>query len=370
MNTFGTLFCITSFGESHGPGIGVVIDGCPAGLELEPSEIQQFLDRRRPGQSLYTSSRQETDTVSIMSGVFKGKTLGSPITLWISNQDQASKDYALLAQSFRPSHGDYSYFLKYGVPPLPGGGRLSARETVARVAAGAVAKKVLERCCQLSLIAYVERVGYIQIEEGCTRPFPALEAIEASPVRCPDPLISAQMETLIMETKAAGDSLGGAIVCRAQGLGQGWGEPVFDKLEADLAKAMLSLPAVRSFELGSGIEGTYLKGSEHNDPFILEEGTIRTKTNHSGGIQGGISIGEELYFKVGFKAPSSIAKPQKTVSLEGAPTELCIQGRHDPCVLPRAVPVVEAMTYLVLVDHFLRHEAYRHLPVDKTKTYL
>lgn len=360
MNTFGTLFRITSFGESHGPGIGVVVDGCPAGLELELSDIQPFLDRRRPGQSLYTSPRQEKDRVSILSGVYNGKTVGSPIALWIANEDPKPKDYAPLSQAFRPSHGDYSYFLKYGVHPLPGGGRLSARETLARVAAGAIAKKVLDQSCKLSLIAYVERVGAIQIEHSFARPCPTLEAVEASPIRCPDPHLSAQMEALIQETKAAGDSLGGAIACRAQGMGQGWGEPVFDKLQADLAKAMLSLPAAKSFEIGSGLAGTYLKGSEQNDAFVIEEGILRTKTNHSGGIQGGISTGEELCFRVGFKAPSSIAQPQKTVSLEGTPTELCIEGRHDPCVLPRAVPLVEAMAYLILVDHFLRHEAYRH----------
>ena len=361
MNTFGTLFRITSFGESHGPGIGVVVDGCPAGLDLEPFDIQHFLDRRRPGQSLYTSPRKEADTVTILSGVFQGKTVGSPIALWIVNKNQNSEDYSPISQIFRPSHGDYSYFLKHGVAPLPGGGRLSARETLARVAAGAIAKKVLEKCSKLSLLAYVERVGSIQLEHSISMPCPELDAVEASPVRCPDPLISAQMETLILETKAAGDSLGGAIVCRAQSLGQGWGEPVFDKLQADLAKAMLSLPAAKSFEIGSGLAGTYLKGSEHNDTFINLDGKIRTQSNHSGGVQGGISNGEELYFRVGFKAPSSIQKHQETVNLEGQPIGLSIQGRHDPCVLPRAVPIVEAMAYLVLVDHFLRQEAYRHL---------
>lgn len=361
MNTFGTLFRITSFGESHGPGIGVVVDGCPAGLALELSDIQPFLDRRRPGQSVYTSPRKETDTVRILSGVFKGKTLGSPIALWIANENQNSQDYTPLAQAFRPSHGDYSYFLKYGIAPLPGGGRLSARETLARVAAGAIAKKLLERCCKLSLIAYVERIGPIQIDPSVAMPCPTQEAVEASPVRSPYPDISAKMEALILEAKEAGDSLGGTILCRAQGMGQGWGEPLFDKLQADLAKAMLSLPAAKSFEIGSGLGGTYLKGSEHNDAFINLDGTIRTQSNHSGGIQGGISNGEELYFRVGFKAPSSITKPQATVSIEGVPQKLSIQGRHDPCVLPRAVPLVEAMTYLVLVDHFLRHQAYRNL---------
>lgn len=364
MNTFGSLFRITSFGESHGPGVGVVVDGCPAGLSLEATDIQKQLDRRRPGQSIHTSPRAEEDRVSILSGVVDGKTIGSPIALWVKNEDARSADYAASSKVFRPSHGDYSYYLKYGVAPLPGGGRLSARETIGRVAAGAIAQKILNQCCGLSLIAYVERVGPLRIQKTFDLPWPSFEAIEASPIRCPYPEHSKTMESLIGQAKAEGDSVGGAIVCRAKGLAKGWGEPVFDKLQAELAKAMLSLPAAKSFEIGSGIEGTYLKGSEHNDPFILEAGHIRTQTNHSGGIQGGISTGEELAFRVGFKAPSSIQKAQESVSLDPTALSLKLTGRHDPCVLPRAVPIVEAMAYLVLVDHFLRHEAYRHLSLQ------
>lgn len=364
MNTFGSLFRISSFGESHGPGVGVVVDGCPAGLALKPGDIQPFLDKRRPGKNMYVSPRQEKDIVSILSGVFDGKTIGSPITLWVANENQKPQDYAPLAHTFRPSHGDYSYFLKYGVAPLPGGGRLSARETVARVAAGAIAKKVLEKYCKLSLLGYVERIGSIQVNDSTSMPCPSPEAVEASAVYSPYPDISAKMEALILDAKQTGESLGGTVLCRAHGMGQGWGEPVFDKLQADLAKAMLSLPAAKSFEIGSGLAGTYLKGSEHNDAFTSIDGKIRTKTNHSGGIQGGISNGEELYFRVGFKAPSSIQKAQETISLEGKPVGLSIQGRHDPCVVPRAVPLVEAMAYLVLVDHFIRQEAYRHLNTE------
>lgn len=349
-NTFGDLFKITTWGESHGPSVGVVVDGCIPGLTLTHGDIQEELDRRRPGQSKVTTSRDEKDTVRILSGVFEDKTLGTPISMIIDNKQSQSKDYEVLKNVYRPSHADYTYHQKYGIYDYRGGGRSSARETVARVAAGAIAKKILSQKAKIQISAYVERVGNIVVDESRIDD----TYTEQSIMRCPDPIASEQMVELVRLVQAEGDSLGGAIVCKIVGVLPGLGEPVFDKLEADLAKAMLSIPAVKAFEIGSGFAGTYKKASEQNDLWTHHAGAIRTQTNHSGGIQGGISNGEMIYFRVGLKAPSSILKSQETVDKEGNAIKLSIGGRHDPCVLPRAVCVVEAMARLVLVNHWLR----------------
>ena len=353
-NSFGTIFRISTWGESHGGGIGVTIDGCPPGLPLNPEEIQADLHRRRPGQSKVTTARDEADEVEILSGVFEGRTLGTPIALLVRNKDARPEAYDEIKEKFRPSHADFTYQAKFGLRNHEGGGRSSARETIGRVAAGAIARKILLGE-GIEIRAYVERVH--DLESPAMDDFPTLEQVDASPVRCPHPETAEKMVTLIMETKKAGDSLGGLIRCRVQGLPTGLGSPVFDRLEADLAKAMLSLPATKGFEVGSGFEGTLLKGSEHNDAFEHRDGEIRTKTNRSGGVQGGISNGEELYFRVAFKPTATVLQPQDTVDCEGKETELIGRGRHDPCVLPRAVPIVEAMTALVLLAHHMRHAA-------------
>ena len=353
-NSFGSLFKISSWGESHGGGIGVVIDGCPPRLPLNEDDVQPFLDRRRPGQSKITTPRDEDDRVEIISGVFDGMTLGTPLAMLVRNKDARPQAYDEMKSKFRPSHADYTYQKKYGHRNHEGGGRSSARETIARVAAGAIAQKVLGME-QVSISTYVERIHDIQAPN--LKDIPSLNEIEASPTRCPDPETASLMEVRVLEAKKNGDSVGGSVVCRVNGLPVGWGSPVFDRLEADLAKAMLSLPATKGFEIGSGFQGTYLKGSEHNDLFENMGGEIRTTTNLSGGVQGGISNGEELYFRVAFKPTATVLKPQQTVDDEGKNTELMGRGRHDPCVLPRAVPIVEAMTALVLIDHRMRHHA-------------
>jgi len=353
-NSFGTLFKISTWGESHGGGIGVVIDGCPPRLPLSVEDIQPDLDRRRPGQSKITTPRDEADHVEILSGVFDGLTLGTPIAMLVRNKDARPQAYDEMKEKFRPSHADFTYQSKYGHRNHEGGGRSSARETIARVAAGAIAKKILAYE-NIEIRAYVERIHDLQMPDGF--PFPSLEQVESSPTRCPHPESAAKMEARVLEAKKAGDSVGGSILCRVLGLPVGLGSPVFDRLEADLAKSMLNLPATKGFEVGSGFSGTYLKGSEHNDLFESHDGGVKTTTNRSGGVQGGISNGEELYFRTAFKPTATVLQKQKTVDQEGNETELMGRGRHDPCVLPRAVPIVEAMTALVLIDHRMRHFA-------------
>ena len=353
-NTFGNVFRITTWGESHGPALGAVLDGCPPGLPLEESDLQKELDRRRPGQSKIVTQRNEKDQVRILSGVYQGRTTGTPISLYISNGDQRPEAYNEMRDKYRPSHADFTYQTKYGHRDPEGGGRSSARETAARVAAGAVAKKILGNE-GVEIRAYITRIHDIEMPPMDT--FPSLEEVEASPVRCPDREVARAMEERILAIRKEGDSVGGVVLCRVRGLPVGLGDPVFDRLEADLAKGMLSLPATKGFEIGSGFAGTLRRGSEHNDLFHSEQQRIRTLTNHAGGVLGGISSGEELYFRVGFKPTATIIRPQKTVDVEGRSVELMGKGRHDPCVVPRAVPIVEAMTALVLVDHWMRQQA-------------
>jgi chorismate synthase len=353
-NSFGKLFQISTWGESHGGGIGVVVDGCPPGLPIKAAEIQAELERRRPGQSKITTPRKEEDKVEILSGIFEGLTLGTPIGMLVRNEDARPQAYDEMKEKFRPSHADFTYQEKFGIRNHEGGGRSSARETIGRVAAGAIAKKIL--CSTgIKIRAYVERVHEIQAPE--IDYFPSMEEVDASPIRCPHLETAEKMVAHILNLKKEGDSVGGLILCRVQGMPTGLGVPVFDRLEADLAKAMLSLPATKGFEVGSGFGGTLLKGSEHNDAFEHREGLTRTKTNRSGGVQGGISNGEELYFRIAFKPTATVLRPQDTVDVEGNETELIGRGRHDPCVLPRAVPIVEAMTALVLIDHRMRQVA-------------
>jgi chorismate synthase len=355
-NIFGKLFTISTWGESHGAAVGVVIDGCPPGLPLAVADIQGDLDRRRPGQSAIVTPRKEKDVVEILSGVFEGKTTGTPISLLVRNADARPGAYDEMREKFRPSHADFTYQAKFGLRDHRGGGRSSARETIGRVAAGAVAKKLLAAAGQVEIRAYVSRVQDIALPAG-DRPYPTEAEVEATAIRCPDPKTAAAMIARIEEVRAQGDSVGGLITCRIRGVPAGLGEPVFDRLEADLAKAMLSLPATKGFEVGSGFAGTFLRGSEHNDAFVPKEGRVGTATNRSGGIQGGISNGEEISFTVAFKPTATIMQPQQTVDVAGHATELTGRGRHDPCVLPRAVPIVEAMAALVLIDHWMRDAA-------------
>jgi chorismate synthase len=353
-SSFGSAFRVTTFGESHGGGLGVVIDGCPPRLALDLEAIQRELDRRRPGQSHLVSPRDEADRVEILSGVLEGKTLGTPIAMMVRNQDARSKDYSGIAEAYRPSHADYTYDAKYGIRAVAGGGRASARETVARVAGGAVAKQLLATC-GVEILAWVDEVGGLAAKvDGAAV---TMAQIEAHAVRCPDDAAAAAMTARIEEVRKAGDSIGGVVRAVARGVPAGWGEPVFDKLDADLAKAMLSLPAVKGFEVGSGFAGTAMLGSEHNDLFAPrpgEPGGIATRTNRSGGIQGGISNGEMITLRVAFKPTATIMREQETVDAAGQPATLKPRGRHDACVLPRAVPIVEAMVALVLADHYLR----------------
>ncbi|TVR50565.1 MAG: chorismate synthase [Puniceicoccaceae bacterium] len=354
-SVFGKVFTISTWGESHGSGVGVVIDGCPPRLSLEEADIQRELDRRRPGQSDIVTPRKEEDRVTILSGVFEGRTTGAPLAMMVANRDARPSAYDEMRTKFRPSHADFTYQAKFGIRDHRGGGRSSARETIGRVAAGAVARKLLSACGGIVIRAFIARIQDIALEQWDD--FPTEDQIESTAVRCPDPAVAARMIERIKEVRSRGDSVGGVVECRVQGLPAGLGEPVFDRLEADLAKAMLSLPATKAFEVGSGFAGTYLTGSEHNDAFEDRGGRVRTRTNHSGGVQGGISNGEELRFRVGFKPTATILQKQATVDLEGKETELMGRGRHDPCVLPRAVPIVEAMTALVLADHWMRHAA-------------
>ena len=356
-NTFGTLFTVTTWGESHGPAVGAVVDGCPPRLPLTPEDIQVELDRRRPGQSDIVTPRKEEDRVEFLSGVFEGRTTGTPISLLVRNADQRPAAYDEMRDKFRPSHADFTYQAKYGLRDHRGGGRSSARETVGRVAAGAIARKVLALAGGVEVRAFLTQVHDIAVPAEALAGFPTLAEIEATPVRCPHPETAARMIERIKAVRSEGDSVGGIIECRVRGLPAGLGEPVFDRLEADLAKAMLSLPATKGFELGSGFAGATLRGSEHNDAFEVRDGRVRTRTNRSGGTQGGISNGEELVFRTAFKPTATILQRQATVDTAGAATELVGRGRHDPCVVPRAVPIVEAMTALVLLDHWLRHAA-------------
>lgn len=335
--------------------MGVVVDGCPPRLPLSEADIQPDLNRRRPGQSKITSPRQEPDRVEILSGVFEGKTLGTPICMWVRNEDARPEAYKEMAQKFRPSHADFTYWAKYGIRNWQGGGRASARETVGRVAAGAIAKKILREQFGVEVLAYVSQIHKIKAQVDPNRV--RFKEIEAQITRCPDVAASEKMVRLIEKVRSEGNSVGGIVVGVARGVPAGWGEPVFDRLEADLAKAMLSLPASKGFDFGSGFDCVTMTGKEHNDIFRMRAGKVRTLTNFSGGIQGGISNGETIYFRVAFKPTATIIQPQKTVSQDFKNTVLMGRGRHDPCVVPRAVPLVEAMTALVLVDHALRHKA-------------
>ena len=354
-NTFGHLFRITTWGESHGGGVGVVIDGCPPRLELTEADVQPDLDRRRPGQSSIVTPRKEADTVQILSGTFEGKTLGTPIMMWVKNTDARPEAYSEMAEKFRPSHADYTYFAKYGFRNWQGGGRSSARETIGRVAAGAVAKKILKQQFGVEVLAFVKQVQKLSAEVDVNKV--TLKEVESNIVRCPDAAMAAKMIRLIERTRKAGDSVGGIVAGVARGVPAGWGEPVFDRLEADLGKAMLSLPASKGFDLGSGFDSILMTGRAHNDAFRNVRGQVRTVTNRSGGVQGGISNGETIYFRVAFKPVATVMHEQDTVGNDLKNTTLKGRGRHDPCVLPRAVPMVEAMTALVLVDHALRHKA-------------
>ncbi len=356
-SSFGKLFTISTWGESHGGGVGVVIDGCPPNLPITVEEIQAELDRRRPGQSDIVTPRKEDDKVTVLSGVFEGRTTGTPLALLVGNTDQRPGAYDEMRDKFRPSHADFAYQAKYGIRDHRGGGRSSARETIGRVAAGAIARKLLAKVGDVEIRAYVTRIHDIAAPE--VTQLPTLAEVEATAVRCPHAATAARMIERIKAVRAEGDSVGGVIECRIRNVPAGLGEPVFDRLEADLGKAMLSLPATKGFEIGSGFAGSLMRGSEHNDLFEAGEGRVRTKTNRSGGVQGGISNGEEIVFRVAFKPTATILQPQATVDREGHGTELVGRGRHDPCVVPRAVVIVEAMAALVLVDHWMRQHAQR-----------
>lgn len=368
MNTFGHLFRITTWGESHGGAIGVVVDGCPPQIDLDISAIQFELNRRKPGQSRLTTPRQEGDVVEILSGLFEGKTLGTPISMLIWNKNARPSDYEHLKDVYRPSHADFTYQQKYGIRNWQGGGRASARETIGRVAAGAIAKQILREESGTEILAYVQQIHTLTAEVDSDTV--TLNQIETSPVRCPDPVVSPKIAERIDKARRDRDSLGGVIGAVARNVPVGLGEPVFDKLKADLAKAMMSLPATMGFQIGSGFEGTTMTGSQHNDAFYIEKnsvegicnpdspaGRIRTRTNNSGGTQGGISNGENIVFQVAFKPTATIGKVQQTVDIHGNEVELAASGRHDPCVLVRAPAIVEAMAALVLTDHLLRHRA-------------
>ncbi len=355
-NSFGQLFRITTFGESHGGAVGVVVDGCPPGLRLSEQDIQKELDRRKPGQSKITTPRKEQDEIHILSGLFEGQTTGTPILLIAYNEDTRSQDYQELKNLFRPGHADYTYLMKYGIRDWRGSGRASARETLARVAAGTIAQKYLKEILGIEFLSYVEQVGSIKTSvamDSVTK-----DSIDSNIVRCPDPKTAKKMIQLIEEVKKDGDSIGGIVKGIIRGLPAGIGDPVFDKLPAELAKAMLSINATKGFEIGSGFAGSELRGSQHNDDFVIDENnTIGTKTNNAGGVLGGISNGDTVYFRVAIKPVSTISKLQNTVSVDHQAVTVQAQGRHDPCVLPRAVPIVDAMAAIVVLDLYLRHKA-------------
>jgi chorismate synthase len=354
-NSFGTAFKITTCGESHGGAVGVIIDGCPPHIEITEAEIQKELDRRKPGQSAITTPRKEEDKIHILSGVFEGKTTGTPILFLAYNADMRPEDYAHLKELYRPSHADFTYAKKYGYRDFRGSGRASARETLARVAAGAIAKKYLQEKYGVEIISYVEQVGQIRTDIDFQTVTPA--QIEANIIRCPDPVVAQQMIALIEKVRDDNDSIGGVIKGVIRHAPAGLGEPVFDKLSADLGKAMLSINAVKGFEIGSGFDGVSMLGSVHNDAFFMKEGKPCVHTNYAGGILGGISTGADIYFRVAFKSVSTIGKTQNTVNIHNEDITIAASGRHDPCVLPRAVPIVDAMSALVLMDHVLRHKA-------------
>jgi chorismate synthase len=348
-STFGTIFRVTTFGESHGKGVGAIVDGCPPGLALSEKDIQPQLDRRRPGQTRLTTDREETDRVTILSGVENGRVLGSPIAMCVANKDQRPDDYAQMHSVPRPSHADYTYQMKYGIRASSGGGRSSARETIGRVAAGAIAEKFLHEDYGIEIVAWVSAVSTItagEIDENLV----TRAVVDETAVRCPSPQKAGQMVNAILAAKESNDSLGGVISCVCRHVPAGLGEPVFDKMEARLAQAMMSIPATKGFEIGSGFGGTRMTGSQHNDPFIKKEGRLGTVTNYSGGVQGGISNGEPIIFRVAFKPPATIGKTQNTADFEGNTMSLEAKGRHDPCVVPRAVPIVESMAALVIGD--------------------
>ncbi len=355
-SSFGTAFRITTFGESHGRAVGVVVDGCPARMALDETDIQPALDRRRPGQSPLSTTRDEVDRVAILSGVENGQTLGTPIALTVANRDQRPTDYGAMDEIPRPSHADYTYRVKYGIRAKSGGGRASARETIGRVAAGAIADKFLRETVGIAIVAWVESVGEVEAM-GIDPDTVTREAVDRFPVRCPDPEVAERMAKAILAAQEDADSLGGILGCVCRGVPPGIGEPVFDKLEAKLAQAMLSIPATKGFEIGSGFRGTRMRGSVHNDPFVLRGDRLGTATNHSGGVQGGIANGEPIRFRVAFKPVATIGRPQKSVDFAGRPVTLLAKGRHDPCVVPRAVPIVESMAALVLADMILRQKA-------------
>jgi chorismate synthase len=359
-SSFGSLFRVSTFGESHGGGVGVVVDGCPPRLALTVADLQRDLDRRRPGQSRLVTQRDEADQAEILSGVFGGFTTGSPIAVLVRNKDANPGAYEHLRDVYRPSHADFTYDAKYGFRDWTGGGRASARETVGRVAAAAVARRLLTQTEGIEVLGWVRSVGDISADVDASEV--DLEAVEAGPTRCPDPHAAARMTSAIEAARDRGDSLGGVVECICRHVPPGLGEPVFDKLDADLAKAMISLPAAKGFEIGSGFAGTQLTGLSHNDPFEPGPDGPRTGTNRSGGVQGGISNGADIVVRVAFKPTATIASEQKTVGRDGKPTTLAAHGRHDPCVLPRAVPMVESMALLVLADHWLRQRAIDVLP--------
>ncbi len=354
-STFGDLFRISTFGESHGGAVGVILEGCPPRLEIDVQKIQADLDRRKPGQSKITTPRKEDDQVEILSGLMGDKTLGTPIAMVVRNKDQRPTDYKEMQVAFRPSHADATYHAKYGIQAQSGGGRASARETIGRVAAGSVAKQLLTRTHSTEILAWVKRIHDIEAEINPDKV--SLDDIEANIVRCPNKSTAEAMIERIEQISREGDSCGGVIECVVRNTPIGLGMPVFDKLEADLAKALMSLPATKGFEIGSGFAGTFLKGSEHNDAFVpAQEGKLKTVTNNSGGIQGGISNGEQIVLRIAFKPTATIRKDQQTIDVDGNAITLKAKGRHDPCVLPRAVPMVEAMVALVLADHLLRQQ--------------
>lgn len=355
-SSFGTLFSTTTFGESHCKSVGVVIDGCPPGLDLTEADIQPQLDRRRPGQSSLSTDRQEADKVMILSGTERGKTLGTPIALKVDNRDQRPTDYKEMSDIPRPSHADYTYQMKYGIRASSGGGRSSARETIGNVASGAVAEKILRDLYGIEIVAWVESIGPIA-SSGIDGSTLTRQQVDAHVTRCPDTSVNAEMEKLVTDLKDAGDSVGGVVSCVIRNVPPGLGEPTYDKLEAKLAQSMLAIPATKGFEIGSGFEGTKLQGSEHNDPFIKKGDRLGTRTNNSGGIQGGISNGEPICFRIAFKPPATISQAQQTVDFQGNEAILEAKGRHDPCVVPRAIPIVESMAALVILDMAMRQEA-------------
>lgn len=354
-STFGELFRVTTFGESHCPAVGAVVDGCPPRMELSEADIQPQLDRRRPGQSVISTPRRESDAVTLLSGVEQGRTLGTPIGLMVKNRDHKPEEYKEMNNIPRPSHADFTYQMKYGIRAASGGGRSSARETIGRVAAGAIAEKFLRLQFDVGIVAWVSSVGTLDAADMTDRPLTRSE-VDQTEVRCPDPGVAEAMHQTIVEAREAGDSLGGVVTCVCRHVPAGWGEPVFDKAEAKLAQAMLSLPASKGFEIGSGFSGTRMRGSEHNDAFVMKQGGLGTAANRSGGVQGGITNGEPIVFRVAFKPPATIAMKQKTADFEGREVELAAKGRHDPCIVNRAVPIVESMAALVLADFALRQK--------------